>query len=117
MDSDAIVVLPILFFFTAVLFVWAVSAPKAQSMEGRLRKHGYLSNSRQVADLNKSFSQRVILPLLEKLGGLLARITPERTQQRMKEKLDLAQLRLSPSAFLVLTAGLGIGLPLIILLP
>jgi len=108
---------PFIAFITVVLFVWALSAPSNQTMEGRLKKHGYLSTSRQVANLSKPFSQRVALPLAEKAGEVLARITPERLQRRTKEKLELAQLRISPSLFLLATVGLGVILPLLVLSP
>lgn len=108
---------PFFAFITVVLFVWALSAPAKQTLEGQLRRHGYLSNSRQVADLSMPFSRRVLVPLAEKAAEMLARITPKRLQRHTKEKLDLAQLQISPSAFLLATVGLAAVLPLVVISP
>lgn len=109
--------LPILAFITIVLLVWALTAPGKESLEGRLRKHGYVSAARQVADLDRPFSRRVVVPLVDKAGQLVAKITPEKMQRRSKEKLEQAQVSISPNGYLLATAILAIGLPLFMILP
>ena len=37
---------PILVFITIALLVWATRSPEERSMEGRLRKYGYLPTAR-----------------------------------------------------------------------
>ncbi|MDP2727914.1 MAG: type II secretion system F family protein, partial [Dehalococcoidia bacterium] len=108
---------PLLAFVTVALLFWALTAPGKESMEGRLRKHGYLPTSRQVVDLDKPFSQRVASPLINKAGDLVVRIAPERMQRRTKEKLEQAHLKMNPTKFLLFMAILALGLPLIFIAP
>lgn len=109
--------LPLSVFITIALLIWALSPPGSESVEGRLRRHGYLPSARQMADLNKPFFSRVIAPLADKASSLVVRITPHQMQQRTKEKLERANLKTSPSGFLLLTAVIGIALPLAIISP
>jgi len=104
---------PIFVFITFVLMIWALTPVQSESLEGRLRRHGYLPSARQLSDLNKPFSQRVLAPFIEKAGSLMARIAPQQLQQRTKEKLEQANLRMSPAGFLLLTAVFGLLLPLV----
>lgn len=112
-----IALIPLLAFVTVALLIWALTAPGKESMEGRLRKHGYLSTARQVADLDKPFSQRVMSPLVGKAGELVTRIAPERMQRRAREKLDQAQLKMDSTNFLLFTAVLSFGLPFMFIFP
>lgn len=112
-----IIGIPLVVFITVVLVVWALSTPGAQSVETRLRRHGYLSRTKSAADLDQPFSRRVFSPLLAKLGDLIVRVTPQRMQRRTKDRLELAQLRMSPSAFLLLRVLLGPVLSLAVLSP
>lgn len=108
---------PFLAFVAVGLLMWALAAPRDESTEIRLRRHGYLPSSRQLADLKKPFSQRVLAPLAEKAVGLMARTAPAQVQQRTREKLEQAGLGISPGGFLVLTPLLGLALPLIVVSP
>lgn len=108
---------PWLVVITVVLLMWALSPPRPASVEVRLRKHGYLPSTRHVADLNKPFSQRVVGPALENLAAMVARLTPLDVQRRTKEKLEQAHLQMGPGGFLLLKAGIGLILPLLLLSP
>ncbi len=112
-----LIMLPILAFVTVGLLAWAFTMPGTESMEVRLRKHGYMSTNRQVADLEKPFSERVISPLIDLIGVLVLKITPDRMQQHTKEKLEQAQLKIKPTNFLIFMAILAVGLPLLFIMP
>ena len=83
-------------------------------MEGRLRKYGYLPTARQVVDLSKPFSQRVVSPLVNKLGGLVVSVAPERLQGRAKEKLEQARVNISPNTFIAIRVAVGAVLAFLI---
>ncbi|MDO8689222.1 MAG: type II secretion system F family protein [Dehalococcoidia bacterium] len=112
-----VALIPLLAFVTVALLIWALTAPGKESMEGRLRKHGYLPTSLQVVDLDKPFSQRVASPLISKAGDMVVRIAPERMQRRTKEKLEQAHLKINPTNFLLFMTILALGLPLIFIGP
>ncbi|MBI2303765.1 MAG: type II secretion system F family protein [Chloroflexi bacterium] len=110
--------IPVLAFITIVLFFWAMTPPTPQSVENRLRKHGYMPTARVVVDLNKPFSRRILSPLLENFGRLLARFAPPGILKQTKEKLDQANLSgISPHGFLSLTVVLSLLLPLLFITP
>lgn len=112
-----VALVPISVFITIVLLIWALSPPGNESIEGRLRRHGYLPSGRRVADLNRPFSTRILNPFIERASTIVARITPEQMQQRTKEKLEQSGLKISPSGFLLLELVVGAGLAISILSP
>lgn len=112
-----VALIPLLAFITVGLLVWAFTAPGTESTEVRLRKHGYMSTTQQVVDLEKPFSERVVSPLINQIGSLVVKIAPERMQRRTKEKLDQAQLKIKPTSFMAIIATFALGLPLAIVTP
>lgn len=112
-----IAMIPILAFITVGLLVWALTNPSGESAEVRLRKHGYLPNSRQIVNLDRPFSERVVSPVIGGMGSLVTRVTPDRMQRRIREKLDQAHVNMKPTNFLVFMGLLAIGLPAMMILP
>ncbi|MDP2659168.1 MAG: type II secretion system F family protein [Dehalococcoidia bacterium] len=109
--------IPLSVFITVVLLMWAVNPPGLESVEGRLRRHGYMPASRQMVELDKPFSNRVLGPLLEQATSLVIRIAPQEMQRRTAEKLEQANVAVSPAGFLFLTTVIALVLPLIVISP
>lgn len=109
--------IPIFVFITMVLLVWALSSPGKESVEGRLRRHGYLPSARQVADLNKPFSSRVVAPSVDKLALIVMKVTPQQMQRQTKQKLEQANLGISPAGFLFFSIVAGLILALMVAFP
>lgn len=69
-------------------------------------------------ELNKSFFERVIRPVLERIGTTLSKSAPAKKKQSMQKKLMMAgnPINLAPSEFMVIQYGLTLGFPICFLL-
>lgn len=69
-------------------------------------------------ELNKPFFERVIRPILEKLGTAIGKTAPAKKKLSLQKKLMMAgnPMNLTPSEFMVIQYGLILGLPICILL-
>ena len=112
-----LVLIPLFVFITVILLFWALNPPGKESVEVRLRRHGYLPSARQVADLDKPFSNRVIAPFIERASSLVVKITPQQMQEQTTRKLEQANLQISPAAFLLLSITIGSVLMLLVVGP
>lgn len=92
-------------------FVGLAMAPQTntgQMVQERLQAYGAGSDGRPLSEdeviLQKPFSERVVRPLIERVGRRLSRSTPEKTRQDLQNKLNLAGHpgNLSPQDFMAI---------------
>jgi tight adherence protein C len=102
----------------------AASASTADIVAQRLQVYGGGGESKPLTmdeiELQKPFSERALRPMIERLGALLSRSTPEQARKTLQNQLDLAGRpgNLTPEDFgavrivaaaLLAAAGLAIG--------
>jgi tight adherence protein C len=70
-------------------------------------------------ELSQRFQERIILPMLNRVGKLASRFTPQATLESTKQKMETAGIQMEPSLFLMMRfilAGLFAGVILIVFL-
>lgn len=82
-------ILVILVFVTAVLLVYVMS-PGEPVADARLRRYGFGRGSQRGRELSKPFAQRVVLPMLERVGKIGFSFTPGRMRGRAEQRLVMA---------------------------
>ena len=86
------------------LFLILRSRTPAQSIEERLNELAASGQSftLEEIELSQPFSQRVLVPMLEKLSHIAQRFTPQNTIEESRHKLELAGIahKIKPAQFL-----------------
>ncbi len=99
----------------ALIFIGLRAPQRAASLEERLSELGAMDRppTLEEIELSMPFSERVLMPLLERLAEMVGRMAPAQTIERTRQKLEIAGLfpRLQPTIFLairyILIAVLG----------
>ncbi|MCJ7512206.1 MAG: type II secretion system F family protein [Anaerolineales bacterium] len=105
-----------------VLVVAGVRSPEAKnSIQDRLANYADRDEpaTLEEIELSERFQERVIVPMLNRIGKLAARFTPQATLESAKKRLETAGLQIDPAFFLSLRfvlAGLFAGAILIVYL-
>lgn len=107
---------------SALFLLWGVrSYRRSVVVEERLAQFGRRAPTLDELELELPFRQRVLFPLLERIGQLLIRVTPGATLQRLEQRITEAGLSgsLRPLTFLgiriVLAGALGAATILLVL--
>jgi tight adherence protein C len=105
----AVIILPLLVFGTVAFIVFALGAPTESPIQTRLRTYGYSMGGR---DLSIPFAARVIVPLLDKVAGLIKYFSPTLVESSIRTRLFQAGLPagLDPSRFLAIKGVVAITL-------
>jgi len=98
-----------------VLILIGLRAPQgAASLEERLSELGAMDRPPTLEEIELSvpFSERVLLPVLERVAQMVNRMTPAQTIERTRQKLEIAGLapRVQPAIFLAIRYILIIAL-------
>jgi len=113
--TPELIVAPAAAFVTVTLLAMSLLSPKRNEAREKLRPYSY----RAAVDtdrLNRPFAERVVFPVLERIGRLAGTTAPKQMQERFKEALDQAGNPLSVNSYLALR-GIGmVVLPLLYLL-
>jgi tight adherence protein C len=105
-----------------VIGVFVLRRPRSQTtIQDRLMEYSAREEpiSLEELELSQPFSERVLVPLIEKAAGFVSRFTPQRTLEETEHRLELAGRPndWTPSFFLslrvVATVGLGVVLFLV----
>src|SRR4029077_4571044 len=102
------------------IFIISLGLPRtpqtntAQMVQQRLQVYGGEKPlTVEEVELARPFSERFLRPMIEKLGSLLSRSTPQKARQDLMNRLDLAGRpgNLTPEDFFAgrLVAGAGLG--------
>ncbi len=99
-----------------LVVVGIVFMPKATSGDVQLRLEEYASRTTPVTleelEMSQPFSERIIIPFLQKLANSFAQMTPQQSREKAKRNLELAGRPVkSPEVFLgvKLVAAVGLG--------
>ena len=111
----AVLVAPIAAFISVTLFVWSLFSPKRNEAAEKLRPYGYRV-AQDPDNLSRPFSERVFVPMLERMGRVAGSVAPKQFQERAKDKLQEAGNPLTLNAYLAVRAGGMFGLPIVYLL-
>jgi len=114
------IILGIAVIGAVVLVVAGIRSPEAKnSIQDRLATYAVRDEpvTLEEIELSERFHERIIIPLLNRIGKLAARFTPQATLESAKKKLETAGMQVDPAFFLSLRfvlAGLFAGAILIV---
>lgn len=103
-------VAPFASFVTVTLLILSLFPAKKNSAREKLKQYAY-RNLEGDDVLSRPFSERVALPLLERLGRALGAVAPQRMQERSRESLEHAGDPVSMNTLLALRGVAAVGLP------
>jgi tight adherence protein C len=91
----------ILVFAVSLAMAFANKHSGSESFEERLRQ---MSRNPETIDLNdlelsKPFSERIILPFVERIGHMVAKITPQEVLKEAAKKIQQSGMKLKPGVF------------------
>jgi tight adherence protein C len=101
-----LVVVAVVIIGAVILVVVGINAPEAKDpIQERLAEFGVRDEpmTLEEIELSQAFHQRVLLPLLNSIGRVASRFTPQATLEATKKKMEMAgnPMRMEPSVFLV----------------
>jgi len=102
-------------FITASLLTVALLWQREDPIGARVRSLGRHKPRHEPSDLARPFADRVILPALAGLAGLVSAVLPARLLEEVRHKLAMAGATTSLNAFLVQWALLALLFPLLFL--
>lgn len=108
-----VVVLPLAVFGTIVFLAFALTAPSESVIQARLKSYGYQLGNR---DLSAPFSERVLLPMVQRLVRLIQRFSPQLVEEETRRRLMQAgnPAGLDASTFVLVKMGGLVILPLLL---
>jgi tight adherence protein C len=115
MTLDPVIVAPFASFVTVVLLVMALFTPRRNEAREKLKAYAYHPGHDRDA-LSRPFSERVLLPILDRMGRFAGSAAPSESQERIKEALDQAGNPISINAYLALRCISTAVLPLLYVL-
>jgi tight adherence protein C len=94
-------IFPIAVFGTVLFVALVVAAPRESAIQARLRVYGYNVPANNTSE---SFVQRVIMPAIARLAGLVSRLSPFQANAHLRRRLAQAgrPMGLTPTAFQML---------------
>jgi tight adherence protein C len=103
----------IIVFAMSIAFAFASRGRSGASFEERLRA---MSRDPSKVDLHelelsKPFSERVILPIVERIGALVTRITPNEVLGNAAKKIRQAGLKIKPASFVTMQVIMAVAFP------
>ena len=115
MTLNPVIIAPIAGFLTIFLLSLSLLTPKRNEARDKLQPYAY----RTVQDpdsLSRPFSERVLFPILDRLGRLAGSAAPGERQERIKQTLDEAGNPLSVNSYLAVRTIGTVALPLLYVL-
>ncbi len=103
----------ILIFAMSLAFAFANRGAQSESFEERLRQMAASPGKVDLheLELSKPFSERVIFPIIERLGGLVTRITPNEVLRDTTKRIQQAGLKFKPATFVTIQIVMAIVIP------
>jgi len=103
-------VAPVASFIVVALLVLSLFSPKKNEIKDKLAPYSYKA-AQDPDNLNRPFSERIVFPMLERIGRLAGSTAPKQMQERFQQALDEAGNPISINTYLALR-GIGMfGLP------
>lgn len=105
----------VIIFLFAMSLAWAFSQKggSSASFEERLREMARQPDKIDLTELelSKPFSERVIQPILEKIGSLVAKIAPQEVLKETARKIQQSGMRIPATTFVTAQIAFAIALP------
>ncbi len=113
--ATILIIIAIALIVAVVLVIVGIRAPEAKDpIQERLAEFSVREEpiSLEEIELSQAFTQRVILPMLNSIGRVASRFTPQATLESTKRKMEMAgnPMRMDPSVFLVLRIVMAVVL-------
>jgi len=113
--TPELLVAPAATFVSVTLLVSSIFTPKRNEAKDKLKAYGYRA-AEDADSLDRPFSERVVFPVLERIGRVAGSTAPKQMQKRFQEALDEAGNPVSINTYLAVR-GIGMfGLPVLYLL-
>jgi tight adherence protein C len=110
-----LIIIAIALIVAVVLVIVGIRAPEAKDpIQERLAEFSVREEpiSLEEIELSQAFTQRVVLPMLNSIGRVASRFTPQATLESTKRKMEMAgnPMRMDPSVFLVMRIVMAVVL-------
>jgi len=108
-----IIAIAILLFAAMIGMAFSGQGGKQASFEERLRQMSREPGKIDLTEmeLSKPFSERVLLPMIESLSGMISKITPQEVLKETSRKIAMCGMKIKPSIFVAVQVILAIGFP------
>lgn len=112
-----VLIIIVLLVVAGLVYVGMRDNPNRDPLQERLAQFGEreLPDSLEEIELSLPFKDRVLLPALRRLAGILTRFTPEKQLEETRKQIELAGLAgsMEPATFFAMRIGATIGLGLL----
>ncbi|MBL8160602.1 MAG: type II secretion system F family protein [Anaerolineae bacterium] len=112
-----VLIIIVLLVVAGLVYVGMRDNPNRDPLQERLAQFGEreLPDSLEEIELSLPFKDRVLLPVLRRLAGILTRFTPEKQLEETRKQIELAGLAgsMEPTTFFAMRIGATIGLGLL----
>jgi tight adherence protein C len=111
-----LIAIAIVVFAVALSFAFSGRSLNAATFEERLRQMSREPGKVDLTELelSKPFSERVILPLVESFGTLIAKITPQEILRETIKKIQQSGLKIKPGIFITTQVILAVVFPAVL---
>jgi tight adherence protein C len=109
---DPVLLAPLASFVTVFLLAMSLFTPKRNEARDKLQPYAYRI-AQDPDSLSRPFSERVLFPMLERLGRIAGSAAPQERQERIKQALDEAGNPLSVNSYLAVRTLGTAALPLL----
>ncbi len=110
-----LIIVGIALVVAVILVIVGIRAPEAKDpIQERLAEFSVREEpiTLEEIELSQAFTQRVVLPMLNSIGKVASRFTPQATLETTKRKMEMAgnPMRMDPSVFLVMCIVMAVVL-------
>jgi tight adherence protein C len=112
-----ILIIIVLLVIAGLVYVGMRDNPNRDPLQERLAQFGEreLPDSLEEIELSLPFKDRVLLPVLRRIAGIMTRFTPEKQLEETRKQIELAGMAgsMEPATFFAMRIGATIGLGLL----
>ncbi len=106
----------IIIFAMSLAFAFTKRGASSASFEERLRAMSREPGKIDLheLELSKSFTERIIHPIIERIGGVITKITPNEVLRAATRKIKQAGLKIRPASFVSMQIVLAVAFPVML---
>ncbi|MBI2864292.1 MAG: type II secretion system F family protein [Chloroflexi bacterium] len=106
-----LIIIPVFIFVTLGLVAFALIRPGPNQLAQRLQAYDPGFDQREVDELSKPFSERVLWPVVARIAKLVTKASPQQMHDKLAAELEKAGNPVSPATLMTLKGVLVVALP------